>query len=280
MRNITNIPNTQVNLTNPATGEITHPWRRFFENLWTLQGRGTSDLTVQQVQDELRILPSPATDNVATSAALVSYLPAGAQAVLTTVQAKLREGVSAKDFGAVGDGIADDTLAIQAAINQLELAGIGGVVYLPTGQYKITANLVFSWPNMTSGYLLGRVVIRGDGAGLTQILDYRTSVGTGGALQFDFSSYVGSAVDGHYLMTWFGGFSLIKMVNATVVVGFSITPGTGVGIYMNKVPSGVLRDMTVKGYATNISLIDCLGYTLQDLILNECDIAVSSRSSA
>ena len=44
--------------------------------------------------------------------------------------------VSVKDFGAVGDGVVDDTAAIQAAINAASAAG-GGTVYLPAGTYII-----------------------------------------------------------------------------------------------------------------------------------------------
>ena len=65
---------------------------------------------------------------------LVGYLPDGTGAVGTTVQAKLRETVSVKDFGAVGDGVTDDTAAIQAAIDYVTTLG-GGDVYFPVGTY-------------------------------------------------------------------------------------------------------------------------------------------------
>ena len=49
--------------------------------------------------------------------------------------------VNVKDFGAVGDGVADDTAAIQAAFNYL---GTSGVVFFPAGQYLTTSEVTAS----------------------------------------------------------------------------------------------------------------------------------------
>lgn len=48
--------------------------------------------------------------------------------------------INVKDFGAKGDGVTDDTAAIQAAITAAKNAG-GGVVWLPAGVYLISAML-------------------------------------------------------------------------------------------------------------------------------------------
>lgn len=70
----------------------------------------------------------------------LGFTPAGAGAVATNVQSKLRETVSVKDFGAVGNGVTDDTAAIQAAITAVGLAG-GGLVFFPAGFYRVSSTL-------------------------------------------------------------------------------------------------------------------------------------------
>jgi hypothetical protein len=69
---------------------------------------------------------------------LVGFLQSGTGAVARTVQSKERDTVSVKDFGAVGDGVTDDTAAIQAAIASLNTRG---KVCL-RGTFKVTAQIV------------------------------------------------------------------------------------------------------------------------------------------
>src|ERR1700676_1436096 len=77
--------------------------------------------------------------------------------------------VSVKSFGAIGNGIADDTTAVQNAINyltgpaapssntRLPLAAL----YFPAGIYKVTADLVIQY---VEGFRM-----TGDGPGITTI---------------------------------------------------------------------------------------------------------------
>jgi hypothetical protein len=58
----------------------------------------------------------------------------------------LREIVSVKDFGALGDGVTDDTAAIQAAFNAVPQYGN---VYFPAGVYIISATLTVPTVNLT-----------------------------------------------------------------------------------------------------------------------------------
>jgi hypothetical protein len=75
-------------------------------------------------------------NDINLNAAFVDYDPpfAGALNSGYTVQDKLSQTVSVKDFGAVGNGVANDTVAIQAALD----SGAGGV-YFPSGNYLVSS---------------------------------------------------------------------------------------------------------------------------------------------
>jgi hypothetical protein len=71
------------------------------------------------------------------NATAISYTAGFAGATAQTVQTKLEQYVSAKDFGAVGDGVANDTASIQAAIDAA--IAQNQALYIPGGVYNITS---------------------------------------------------------------------------------------------------------------------------------------------
>ena len=80
--------------------------------------------------------------------------PTATSPVIRTIQQRLDDRVSVTEFGAIGDGVADDTAALQRAINQLfvnpttQSYGTSNdairtriTLELPAGKYKLTATL-------------------------------------------------------------------------------------------------------------------------------------------
>src|SRR4029453_14647703 len=69
-------------------------------------------------------------------------LPARGASVFTT---RLEDPgavyVTPEAFGVRGDGASDDSTALQAALDQAAAGGNGGVVFLPSGRYRLTRTL-------------------------------------------------------------------------------------------------------------------------------------------
>ena len=101
----------------------------------------------------IEFLIGSAIDSVGADANRVNYNQGGTGAVNTNVAAKLQETVSVKDFGAVGDGVADDTAAIQAAMDAAQN------IYFPTGTYNITSPLYLDTRKHLYGNVNGQPVI-------------------------------------------------------------------------------------------------------------------------
>lgn len=83
---------------------------------------------------------------VGTASTAMPFLQSGTGATTRSVQAKLRDTVSVKDFGAVGDGVTDDSAAVQAAINTMTT---GGTLVFPFGTYKINTSILVPYSNIT-----------------------------------------------------------------------------------------------------------------------------------
>jgi hypothetical protein len=163
--------------------------------------------------DRWQFVINTGTATPATSAANTSYTPAGSGAEATNVQAKLREFVSVKDFGAVGNGVDDDTSAIQAALTA------GDTVYAPAGTYKITSGLVIP----TGGRFVG------DGVGQTIIaaaISSGIAISVGGAATSTSSSSVEKMS-----LTNVGG-------STTGTVGVQVLDNTRYGVYVKNMQIG------------------------------------------
>lgn len=136
-------------------------------------------------------------------ASTVSYTSSGTGAVATNVQAKLSESVSVKDFGATGDGVTDDTAAIQAAID----ASAGGV-FIPAGTYLISSYIT----------LKSNLRLKGEGAVSTTLkcsggITTAALVGLSGSAVTD-CVIEGIAIDGNSSVTS-GSLRGIQITNGT-----------------------------------------------------------------
>lgn len=90
----------------------------FWDGSYKVVITDANDVVIYTV-DNYNTVAASFIDRLITSigSTLIGWIQAGVGAVLRTVQDKLRDEVSPRDFGAVGNGVADDTLAVQRAIN-------------------------------------------------------------------------------------------------------------------------------------------------------------------
>ncbi len=151
-------------------------------------------------------------------ASAVTYQPAGTGAVATTVQTKLRESVSVKDFGAIGDGVTDDTAAIQAALTYLQTQtnGRGGALYLPAGIYQVTS-IAFVYQT-GGGSNAVTINIKGDGQQSTVI---RKSGGTTTPVLDLSVNALGNGVYSHFEDFQISGNGLCPGLRATLFARFT-----------------------------------------------------------
>lgn len=191
--------------------------------------------------------------------ALVGFLQAGAGAVLRTEQAKMRDVVSLKDFGAIGDDVANDTAAVNAWLTYISTNGKTGVV--PAGKYRITSKVTITGTTNFS--------IIGEGQELSQFIF------EGGDVGFDL--YAPSRTDANGGACVFSMFSILKKSDASTWGGTALKITTGTEAAGNPSITMFLHALTVggaKGDATTnmrfthgIRLKNCLQAQLSNVFV-------------
>jgi hypothetical protein len=146
-----------------------------------------------------RILTEKDFSNVLDFAKLYAYQPNETQTGLTpgttffrSLQDRLDDSVSVKAFGAVGDGLADDTVPIQNAIDQLFLDNAGSsadirkrkILFFPPGTYKISSTIHLPPYAILLGSGRGNTVITSD---TVTIFDTVTSNSVSGDYDYSLS---------------------------------------------------------------------------------------------
>lgn len=179
-----------------------------------------------------------------SGSSLIGFIQAGAGATARTAQSKMRDIISVKDFGAVGDGVADDTAAIAAAfayagslsISDPTFPGYGYVVkggatvYFPEGEYKVTSTITVPQNVSMEGDGKYSTVIRSSYNGQI-IRNNGTPTGTGtydcAGMAFRNFSIIGDRTKTSQI-----GLSFLRLTSATIEnVSVSKCGNVGVAMY-------------------------------------------------
>lgn len=196
-----------------------------------------------------RVLTENDFSNVLDFAKLYAYKPDDIQTGVTpgskvfrSLQERLDDQVSVYSFGAKGDGLTDDTAAIQRAIDQLFLNGSGNstdanrraVLYFPPGEYLISSTL----------HLPPYAYLAGSGKNNTIIRSLDTGV---------FDTVTSNSVSGSY--------------DYTLSINTNLTPPV---VNTNPLPKFItVKDMTVEslGDEPAIFLRNCLTSLFENLLV-------------
>jgi hypothetical protein len=275
---LTRNPGSIYNLDISTDGVTQEPIRDY-----TLSGSVVTFTSAMPINSRIVIKYKEGLPSVTADSQDVRYLPASGTA--TTVQSKLRETISVKDFGAIGDGLTDDSASIQSAFN----AANGRAIFFPAGTYlssqKITSSgksvslygasvsstkVVFT--NVSGGFYF---VLDSQGASIPPdqlsiqnlTIESRAAVSSP-AIDAEWSTYQPNAQG----QTW------IENVNIT-----RKGDGTGsfaAGILLNKCIVGTISNVIMVGDDARVSsiglnLIDCVSIKCKQVDINRYDTGVS-----
>lgn len=191
-------------------------------------------------------------------AEMVAFKQAGTGAVDRTASDKLREAVSVKDFGAVGDGVTNDTTALQAALTYAGTIGNADVV-APPGVYLFTSTLT-----IPSGVGLR---MRGGRRGVT---GFKSNVIGAPSI---------NVANGYYQRLM--DFNLFHATPGSAGTGIQIIDNDGAGSGTDPAQHLHVSNVRIIGHATGVRIAnESTWCSFDDMMVEQCSGAAYSLTNA
>ena len=176
------------------------------------------------------------TNGVVRTLSANTFTQDGTGAVQRTVESKLQDVVSVKDFGAVGDGSNDDTAEIQAALDSI--SSTGGKVVIPRGKYKLTSTITIP------AYVTLEGEGRGDGS----------SSASGTRLQI---AHNGRAIR----------LNGTKSAISSLTVKYTVTATTDEAVYLENVADPLIKEVYIVDAYNGVTIVSC-----NTPVVHSCDV--------
>jgi len=181
----------------------------------------------------------------------VTFLQTGTGATARTVDAKLKDTVSVKDFGAVGDGVTNDSAAIQAAAtycsaNLKSLLFVSGATYLTSGTLSINCDI-----DGNNSTIKGYLVVAGNDIVICNL----NLISTNSSIALYLA---GSTTIPTY-------YSRITLDNVKITFNTGVATATSFGLYASNIIYLKVRNCNIQ---YGVQLIGCGDYLVSDSILD------------
>lgn len=178
--------------------------------------------------------------------------------------------VSVKDFGAVGDGVADDRPAIQAAIDFVADQPNGGFVIIPVGVYRMTVRITPDGTGVCALVMKNKVTLQGLSKYGSILILADNQIGAGAFLR------IICAMD----PVTCGGLLNFTIDGNRNGQGLYREQGNGGNIVLGQVTNLQVRDVvSVEANGQGIQIAGTRANPVENLVITHCEVAGTSGST-
>lgn len=226
----------------------------------TTAGRGASLIGIQDaaakftgttVETALSETRTSAELSATSGSSLIGFLQTGAGANTRTVESKLKDFVNVKDFGAVGDGVTDDTAALQEALS----SGHKYLYSAPENIYRITNTLTINTDRVVLDFAMSEILLD-DATGLKDHIIVGDGITQKGGIKFRNITFTRQqvATAGYAIKFNFVGvcevFGCRIFGNNEIYNGINVLRGTIVNIQNNYIDNCINFGINLEGTGT------------------------------